>query len=345
MSEWKSKQVFEQPLYATDEPAEALKTTQSFDEQETFVPVTSEEAAQEQEQLEPQWEPLIRPSRRSWRWGTGLLSLFVVLIGWQALDSVWLAWQQRDWLALGWSAFTAGLGALGVAAVGKELWKLRRLKRHFSVQEQSEALIQQDSVGHGKAFCQQLAKEAHIPAENPTYDRWLHQVQDAHSDAEILDMYDAMVVAEQDKRATIIVSRYATESAALVAISPLAIADMCLVAWRNFKMVDQLAQIYGVELGYWSRIRLLKAVFVNMALAGASELAIDAGMDLLSMDLAGRLSARAGQGVGVGILTARLGLKAMALLRPIPWHPERAIKLSSIRKQIVAKVTALTLKS
>ncbi|NCO45860.1 MAG: DUF697 domain-containing protein, partial [Vibrio sp.] len=87
-----------------------------------------------------------------------------------------------------------------------------------------------------------------------------------------------------------------------------------------------------------------KSVLVNMAAAGASELAIDASMDLLSMDLAGKVSARAGQGLGVGILTARLGLKAMALLRPMTWQPDRKVKLGAIRKQIVARIAALTVK-
>lgn len=109
-------------------------------------------------------------------------------------------------------------------------------------------------------------------------------------------------------------------------------------------MIDQLAALYGVELGYWSRLKLFKVVLINMAAAGASELAIDASMDLMSMDLAGKLSARAGQGLGVGILTARLGLKAMSLLRPMPWHQDRKVKLSAIRKQIVAKVATLVVK-
>ena len=116
------------------------------------------------------------------------------------------------------------------------------------------------------------------------------------------------------------------------------------VAWRNCKMSDNVAEVEGVELGYGSRRKLFKETLVNMAAAGASELAVDASMDLMSMDLAGKVSARAGQGLGVGILTARLGLKAMALLRPIPWHKERQVKLGAIRKRIVEKVAAITIK-
>lgn len=92
---------------------------------------------------------------------------------------------------------------------------------------------------------------------------------------------------------------YSTESAVLVALSPLAIADMLLVAWRNFKMIDELGKIYGVELGYWSRIRLLKLVFINMAAAGASELAVDVGTNMMSLSVAGKISTRAAQGIGL----------------------------------------------
>ncbi len=41
-------------------------------------------------------------------------------------------------------------------------------------------------------------------------------------------------------------------------------------------------------------------------------------MDWMSQDLAARLSARAAQGIGAGLLTARLGIKAMEVCRPLP---------------------------
>ncbi|EGU37693.1 hypothetical protein VII00023_07114 [Vibrio ichthyoenteri ATCC 700023] len=346
MSEFKSKQIFDQPLERESQSDHELTAQIQFQTSEKFVPsAIPNELEQGQESAgEQQLDHIIRPKAgRKWL-SVGLLGTFSGLVTWQAIDTVISAIQTADWLALGWAGFISALAALGLGAIGKELWKLRTLRNHFSVQEQSEALLQSDSVGQGKSFCQNLAKQGGIAPHSPSYDRWVNVVNGSHSDAEVLDMYDAMVVAEQDKIATQIVSKHATESAALVAISPLAVADMLLVAWRNFKMIDSLANVYGIELGYWSRLQLFKSTLVNMAAAGASELAIDASMDLLSMDLAGKLSARAGQGLGVGILTARLGIKAISLLRPMPWQPERAVKLSTIRKQIVAKVAAITVK-
>lgn len=340
MSDLKSRQVFEQPMKTPKEQQE-LTAQQQFAEQESFIPVAAPEQETEAEQ---QLEQVIRP-RRGRKWLiSGLLGTFAGLVAWQSVDSVVTAFQTGDWLTIGWTGLIASVASLGIGALAKELWKLRKLRRHFSVQEQAEHLIMQDSVGHGRAFCESLARQSGIQPESPAYDRWINSVMASHSDAEILDMYDAMVISEQDRQATRLVSRFATESAALVAVSPLALADMLLVAWRNFKMIDNLADLYGVELGYWSRLQLFKSVLINMAAAGASEVAIDAGMDLLSMDLAGKLSARAGQGLGVGILTARLGLKAMTLLRPVLWHKDRTVKLSAIRKQIVAKVVSLSTK-
>ncbi|EOX3977841.1 YcjF family protein [Vibrio alginolyticus] len=345
MSELKQKQVFSEKVMEKEQQSNQPELTaqQTFGEKETFAPVEVKEAHQETKQ-ELQLEHVIRPkSGRKWL-VTGAFATFAGLVGWQAVDSVITAIQASDWLALSWTGFIAAIASLGLGAMGKELWKLRKLRNHFSVQEEAEALVNSESVGKGKDFCETVAEQSGVMAENPGFDRWQNSINPAHSDAEILDMYDSMVVSQQDKLATKIVSQHATECAALVAVSPLAAADMLLVAWRNFKMIDNLSKVYGVELGYASRIKLLRAVFVNMAAAGASEIAIDASMDLMSMDLAGKVSARAGQGLGVGILTARLGLKAMTLLRPLPWYPDRQVKLGTIRKAVAAKVASITMK-
>lgn len=339
----KQKQVFESsasfndPTLAQRNNLDLKFTTRyQFDDNETFLP--SAQQVEMENKSEKQLEQIIRPSNKT-KWGTvAILSSFSALMVWQTADGIVSAAQTGDWLTLGWSGFIAVLASLGIGAFAKELWKLRKLRHHFSVQQQSEALLVNESVGKGVPFCEQMAKDASIIEESPCFERWKNSVNSAHSDADILQMYDAMVVTEQDKQATQIVSKIASESALLVAISPLAVADMLLVAWRSFSMIDQLAKIYGVELGYWSRLRLFKLVLLNMAMAGATEVAVDVGMDLLSMDMAAKLSTRVGQGIGVGLLTARLGIKAMALLRPIAWQQGKAVKLSEIRRHILANI-------
>ena len=312
---------------------ENLATQKLFEPEQAFTPVTIND---DDEHLESNLESVVvGRRRRGWVAGT-LLGSFAGLVGWQAIDSVITAFNTGDYLTLGWSALITAVASLGIGALGKELLKLRKLRQHFSVQEKARELIERDSVGQGEAFCLKLADEAQLKATNPQLERWKSALNSAHSDAEVLEMYQSMVLSEQDKKALSMVSKLSGEAAILVALSPLAIADMLLIAWRNLTMIDKLSVIYGVELGYWSRLRLFKLVLTNMALAGASELAIESGADVLSLNLAEKLSARAGQGLGVGLLTARLGLKTMTLMRPIPFSHAQRPKLSSVRHSIIA---------
>ncbi len=331
MSDIKGRKVFTEDTSEIESSVD-INSQKLFEPEQAFIPV-EHEANDQQDELE--LERVVKGSSKKGWIATTLLTVFAGLVGWQAIDNVVTAANTGDWLSLGWSGLITAVAAMGIGAFAKELYKLRKLKDHFSVQEQAEALIANDGVGKGEEFCQKLADEAGIQPENPSFDRWKNSIHSAHSDAEVLNMYQSMVLKEQDKQAMAAVSKLSGEAAILVALSPLAIADMLLIAWRNFRMIDKLSEVYGVELGYWSRLKLFKLVLMNIALAGASELAIESSADILSMNLAEKLSARAGQGLGVGLLTARLGLKTISLMRPIPFPNEERPKLGSIRKSVL----------
>ena len=44
----------------------------------------------------------------------------------------------------------------------------------------------------------------------------------------------------------------------MIAVSPLALVDMAFIAWRNLRLINRIATLYGIELGYYSRLRLFK---------------------------------------------------------------------------------------
>ncbi|MBY5945426.1 YcjF family protein [Photobacterium rosenbergii] len=335
----KSKIVFDEPVKPEPATAEVELTSQlQFAEQEkTFLPETTDI---DQADVEAELDRALRskPKRRS-GWLKGLLVAGAAMVGWQTVDYVVTAYQGGDWLALGWSVIVAGIAGAGITALGRELLSLRRLKQRQSEREQAQALLEADGIGQAKAFCTKLAKQGKAVEVHAGYDKWLNSLAATHNDREVMQLYDRMVLGQQDKLARKLVAKYASEAAVMVAVSPLALADMLLVAWRNFRLIDQISKVYGVELGYWSRIKLVKLVLANMAVAGATEVIADGGMDMLSMDLAGRVSTRVAQGVGVGLLTGRLGLKAISLMRPLPWQPEQQPKLSEIRKDLLTRLT------
>ncbi|ELI6447288.1 TIGR01620 family protein [Photobacterium damselae subsp. damselae] len=337
MSEqYKSKILFDEssPDIQTEQEKE-LTSQISFDEDKKFLPKQADNT-----EIEQELDQILasKPKRRG-GFFKGLLLAGAAMVGWQSVDYVVTAYQSADWLSLGWSVLVAGIATMGITALGRELLNLRRLKHRQTERDQAQELLNADGIGNGKAFCTKLAKQSQISTENTGYDRWIHSLAATHNDREVMALYDKMVVSQQDKMARQLVARYSSEAAVMVALSPLAIADMLLVAWRNFRLIEQVSNVYGVELGYWSRIRLVKLVLANMAFAGASEIATDIGTEVLSMDLAGRMSTRVAQGVGIGLLTGRLGLKAITLMRPLPWQPGEQPKLSEIRHDLIAQLT------
>lgn len=330
---FKTKIVFDEAQPA-DSEAELTAQVQ-FAESNTFLPEVKAD-----DDIEEQLSHSLasKPKKRS-SWFKGLLIAGAAMTGWQTVEYVVSAYQTGDWLALGWSVIVAGIATMGITALGRELFKLRRLKQRQTEREQAQILLDADGIGQGKAFCMKLAKLSDIRDEHAGYDRWVQSLAATHNDREVLELYDQMVLSHQDRLSRQLVAKYSSEAAVMVAVSPLAVADMLLVAWRNFKLIEQVSVVYGVELGYWSRIKLVKLVLANMAFAGATEVIADTGMDMLSMDLAGRVSTRVAQGVGVGLLTGRLGLKAITLMRPLPWQPDQQPKLSEIRRDLLLKLT------
>ncbi|BBC42441.1 TIGR01620 family protein [Photobacterium damselae subsp. piscicida] len=337
MSEqYKSKILFDEssPDIQTEQEKE-LTSQISFDEDKKFLPKQADNT-----EIEQELDQILasKPKRRG-GFFKGLLLAGAAMVGWQSVDYVVTAYQSADWLSLGWSVLVAGIATMGITALGRELLNLRRLKHRQTERDQAQELLNADGIGNGKAFCTKLANQSQISTENTGYDRWIHSLAATHNDREVMALYDKMVVSQQDKMARQLVARYSSGAAVMVALSPLAIADMLLVAWRNFRLIEQVSNVYGVELGYWSRIRLVKLVLANMAFAGASEIATDIGTEVLSMDLAGRMSTRVAQGVGIGLLTGRLGLKTITLMRPLPWQPGEQPKLSEIRHDLIAQLT------
>ncbi len=53
----------------------------------------------------------------------------------------------------------------------------------------------------------------------------------------------------------------------MIAVSPLALVDMAFIAWHNLRLINRIATLYGIELGYYSRLRLFKLVLLNIAFA------------------------------------------------------------------------------
>ncbi len=241
----------------------------------------------------------------------------------------------------------AGLIASAVVISGGfALFKGWRARRQFKKREQQQAtlrrLLSDNSYGKASQVLEEVTHDieeyVNVTSLENDFEKKKQQV---HNDHELIQIYSGTVLKGLDKMAIDIVTKHASEAAAMVALSPLAAADMALVAWRSSKMIEQLSRLYGCPQTALGRFEMTKRVFKNMMLAGASELVADAGVGLLGKSLTATISAKAAQGIGVGVLIARMGLQTMHLCRPVPFGQENKPRLGQIRKSIYQKVAGL----
>ena len=349
---------------ASERAAEALRGARHFSPEMESQPL----AAAEPEPATPGLDATLsaRPRHRGLKW---LLLGTLTLGGGEAGHALYQAAMGGDLIAGAWGLLGLGAIGLGARALGKELFRLRHLRKHVALRAELEE-HQQDDFGQenfgqkgfgqrgdalatpdedagkagGKADSQQedlleqLRRQMKLGDDDAGVRAWRAACEAHHSPSERRELFAFHVLGPRDREARRLISRMSGETAVMVAVSPLTWVDMSLVAWRGLRMMERLSRLYGLELGYASRLRLFKEVLASMAFAGASELAAEASMDLLSMNLAGRLSTKAGQGLGSGLMNARLGLRAMRLLRPIPFHAEEVPRIGELRAELFSRM-------
>ena len=84
-------------------------------------------------------------------------------------------------------------------------------------------------------------------------------------------------------------------------------------------MIRRVAEIYGGRSGSLGSWRLLRRVFLSLVATGAVALTDDLIGSFAGGGILSRLSRRFGEGVVNGALTARVGLAAMDICRPMPF--------------------------
>jgi len=289
----------------------------------------------EDDALEPavDLEPVYKKSK--WQTLKGLFALsFIILVLLEFGFSIVLAYQQS--LILGSVYLTAVVSAL--LLITRLLWReyrmLRSLKRNQLHRHEANRLLNSEQVGGAIPWLEKLNK--HQQLDN--FENFKNQVATHHSDKEIMTLYANSLLITQDNQAKKLINRFATESALLVALSPIALVDMMAVLWRGTKLIEQIGRIYGIGFGYASRIKLYRMLIKQVMFVGSAELVSDLAATALSAELLGKLSGRAAQGVSAGIFTARIGYKAMELSRPLPRLENKRSLLKGTVQGIASKI-------
>jgi putative membrane protein len=286
-------------------------------------------------------EPL-RPVRSGFRWGTlfwiGLGGLVLLGTGLGVTQLVRDLFSVNDALGFLGLGFAALLSIALIAIIVREALSLMRLATIEKLHARALAVIISDDHTESRAVLTDLLKLAH---SNPRLARARAALQANAS--EIIDGADLVRLAERelmsplDQEARRLVSAAAQRVSVVTAISPRALVDVLFVAAAAIRLVRQLAKLYGGRPGALGLIALLRHAIGHLAITGGMAASDSMIQQVLGHGIAAKLSQRLGEGILNGLLTARLGLAAIDVTRPLPFTALPRPQLGDLAKDLLRK--------
>ncbi|MDP3264890.1 MAG: TIGR01620 family protein [Tabrizicola sp.] len=240
---------------------------------------------------------------------------------------------------LGWTAFVlvavAVLAALILA--GREWAAFARMARIDGFRDQAITARSTADLPEARRIVVALTR---LYAARP--DTAWGRARLAEREAEVLDADALLALAERelltplDAEARLAVETAARQVATVTALVPLALADVAAALFSNLRMIRQIAQIYGGRSGNFGSMRLLRRVFSSLIATGAVALTDDLISSVAGGGVLSKVSRRFGEGVVNGALTARVGVAAIDICRPLPFVALERPAVSSLVSRALA---------
>ena len=223
---------------------------------------------------------------------------------------------------LGWIA--AALAALALAAAAvlglREVAAIRRLERLGALRAETLAARAGDDLRAARAAVARLgALYAGREAMRWPLARLDERQADILDAATLLDLAETELMGPLDAAARAAVESAARQVAATTALVPLALADVAAALVGNLRMIRTVATIYGGRPGGLGGWRLARRVVAHLVATGALAVGDDLISSVAGGGLLAKLSRRFGEGVVNGALTARVGVAAIEVSRPMPF--------------------------
>ncbi len=283
--------------------------------------------------------PIAVAPRQRWRWTRllaaaigGLLTLALGL----AVDSlIRELFARTDWL--GWLA--VALTALAVLALvalaAREILGLLRLRAIDRIREHATAAANADDRTEARAAARELvALYSTRPETAKGRSALTGHIGEIIDGRDLIGLAETELLVPFDEAARTMVLSSAKRVALLTAVSPRALVDLLFVAAEILRLIRRLAALYGGRPGFLGFIRLARAAIAHLAVTGGMAAGDSIVQQFLGHGIAARLSARLGEGVVNGLLTARIGIAAIDVCRPLPFVIGRPPRLSDVMGEL-----------
>ena len=218
----------------------------------------------------------------------------------------------------------------------RELVGFSRLARLNRVRADiARAIADRDLKRERKAARRLAALYARRPEQAWSVRRFREHARDVHDPGELLALADRMMVAPLDAQARRLITRSAKRVATVTALSPMVFIAVGYVLVENLRLLRGLASLYGGRPGFFGMLRLAQLVFAHIVATGGVALTDDLLGQFLGQDLLRRLSRRLGEGAFNGALTARIGIAAIEVIRPLPFLAAKRPRVRDVLGEVL----------
>jgi putative membrane protein len=280
-----------------------------------------------------------RPNRLArWFWGllVSLVGFLISVAAWDFMASLLERSPILGWIAIG----LTGLFCVVLLLIAlRELAAFGRLRRVDRIQAGAREALADNNLAAARAVTAQITA-LYRTRDDTSWGR--REFSDRKGD--ILDadghlgLAETSILVPLDARARLEVEAAARQVATVTAVVPLALADVFTALTANMRMIRRIAEVYGGRSGTLGSWRLTRQVLAHLVATGA----VAVGDDLIGSVAGGgvlsKISRRFGEGIVNGALTARVGVAAMEVCRPLPFV---AVDKPSVTSLVKRSLTGL----
>ncbi|MER9320199.1 TIGR01620 family protein [Mesorhizobium sp. M0626] len=228
--------------------------------------------------------------------------------------------ERAEWL--GWLA--AGMAAIAVLALAvvlvREFLAIARLAEVEKLQKRALDAMARDDPKAARAVVEELSAFVAAKPETAAGRRSLAELRGEIIDGgNLVRLAETEILGPLDARAKVMILEAAKRVSLVTAVSPRALVDVAYVVFEAGRLIRRLSELYGGRPGTLGFFRLARSVLAHLAVTGSIAVGDSFVQQIIGHGLAARLSAKLGEGVVNGMMTARIGIAAMETARPLPF--------------------------
>jgi len=296
----------------------------------------------------PMPEQVVSKLSRRFGWGSvfvwAFFSLATLAAGLWYTRFISVALARDDWLGLLANGVAILLAVALFVLFLRELIGLWRLSKLTAIRRDAEAALRQGDLKDARSVVARVKRLARRSRDKRwDLDRFREEERHKRTSRELLGLADRVLLERADKQAKTVIYESARRVAVVTAIVPVAFVVVLFVLFENLRMLRRLAGAYGGRPGFFGGLRLFWWIVTHLAATGAIALTDDLWGQFLGQDVARRVSRKLGEGAFNGALTARLGVAAIGLTRPLPFIEASQPRMRSILAELFPEFDAASL--